>query len=487
MTDSYSKVHGKEEIYFDEDKRMKAIEELEDPKEIDAALEILDEKIGETLKDEDTSPSESETPDEELSPEEKKEKEGEDTSGKQKEKDDKEQGEIKKDDAKDDLHQKIADKLEGKESGKAGDKFLLTEDVINSQPEADRKILINYKDKDKAELAKSAANAIAVKSPYLKDNEEAISLLAKQLESKPEAELLKTLVDVQREAGKAEPAQEKEQIVEDIELPDLTDSDPKIKVILETETLKRLKASYPNMPDVTSMDSEEYKEWRRDQNVDNPDNTFKDDLESTREDVKTELSKIVFIQNNLPNLFEESPIEVLPMLTPENLPRLKALNDNPMELLVNDINTEIVTIKKGLEKYGLTEKDLNIDLTITKDADGYPYNETLNSLVSEGLTSDGKPIPSPKIIGQRGNVFWLKQGELAKKFKDEYDDKILTAFVNKKTQTDKKVKEKLKEETLIAGTGKTKSGSGKTITLEDIEKEQNPAVIDKMIAQLEKV
>jgi len=436
----------------DDESRDKVIKELT-PEENKVALEILEEKIDAT-PDED-NPSLSEGPDDS---------------------DDTDTDNLEDDKSKD---------VKGKDDPNDDKEFQLTEEEIEKQPEADRGILANFKGKSKDEIAQAAAHAVALKSPYLKDNEKAIAVMKEQFLEKSGDELIKILVDTQRGVGKAD---EKEFTVktesQKIDLPELPEDDPEIKAVIEKETLKRLKSLYPNMPDVDSMNSEEYLEWRRDLDADTPDNDYRSDRAQTEKAVKDELSKIVYIQKHLPNLYQTSPNEVLPLLTPENLPRLKALNDDPMSVLVQDISKEIETIRNGLKKYGLTEKDLGMDLTITKDESGLPYNEILNKLIMEGTTEDGKPIPSNKIIGQRGKTFWLRQGELARKFKEEFDDKILTAFVSKKTQTDIKHKEKLKSETLREGSQRGQGGK-KVLTVEDIQRlspEENKA----LLAELEK-
>lgn len=436
----------------DEESRDKIIDELT-PEENKLALEILEEKIDEPDKDTSLKSKEPEPPIKD-----------EDTSGDKKDED------IKSDDDK------------TKEDDE--DKFLLTEELIEKQPEENREILSKYKDKSKEDLAQAAANAVALKSPYLKENEKAIALMTEQFLEKSGDELINILVDTQKGAGKTE-KEEAKKVVEKIELPELPDDDPEIQKVLDKEILTRLKVKYPNMPAVENLENEDYKEFRRDLNIDDPDNKFKEDLQQTKEAVKTELSKIVYIQKNLPNLYEESPNEVLPLFTEQNLPRLKALNDNPMSVLEQDIQVEIESIRNGLKKYGLTEKDLDIDLTITKDETGTPFNKTLNDLIVEGRTADGAPIPSSKIIGVRGKTFWLKQGELARKFKEEFDDKILTAFVEKKTQKEKTHKEKLKDENLKQGFSTGKGGK-KVLTVEDIEK-LSPEENKQLLAEMEKV
>jgi len=434
----------------------KIINELT-PEENKVALELLEEKIDGTdtdtpaKKSEGTVEEETETPDDDKKKEEEEVKPGGDET-------------IKEDEEKD---------------------FTLTEEIILKQPEENQGILNKYKDKSKEDVADAIAHAVALKSPYLKDNEKVIAQMKEQFLEKTGDELIEILVETQKETGRVEDQEVKPEPPK-IVLPAIPEDDPEIGKILEKETLKRLKTKYPSMPEVETMDSEEYKEWRRNLDTDDPDNNFRTEKTNVQTVVKEELSKVIYIQKELPNLYQDSPTEVLPLFTQENLPRLKALNDNPMNVLEQDIQKEVEVIRNGLKKYGLTEKDLKIDLTITKDEKGRPYNEVLNNLITVGKTANGDPIPSDKIIGIRGKVFWLKQGELARKFREEYDDKILTEFVNKKTQSDRLTKDKLRDETLRepSGTGK---GGGKALTVEDIEKENNPERIKQILADLEKV
>jgi len=460
MTDLYADMLNKGSK--DEDKEIQAIKEM-NPEEVAEAIKILDEKIDGTLEDK-------ETPAKESTETEPKAKDTSDDTKVEEGKKPEEEAEPEKE-------------VEEKEKEKDKD-FKLTEELISKQSEEDRGILNNYKDKSKDEIAQAVAHAVAMKSPYLKDNEEMIAQMKEQFLEKSGDELIKILVDVQREAGKSESQAALKPKVEPIEFPVIPENDPEIKKILEKETLKRLKIKYPNMPEVESMNSEEYKEFRRDLDVDNPDNEFRTHKTQAEEIVKEELSKVIYVQKNLPNLYEESPQEVLPLLTPETLPRLKALNDNPYGVLVEDLQTEIENIRKGLKKYGLTEADLGVDLTITKDDKGNPFNAVFNKLITVGTNEKGEAIPSNDIIGRRGKTFWLKPGALARKFREEYDDKILTEFVNKKTQGDRLQKDKVKEATLREASGRG-SGGSKILTVEDIEK-ASPDQVKKIIADMEK-
>jgi len=428
-----------------EDDAEKIINELT-PEENKAALELLEEKIDGTGED---TPSSDEEPETKTDTSESEEETGDDDS----------------------------------ETPDDGD-FTLDEDFIVKQPEDIQGILSKYKGKNREDLAEAAANAVAMKSPYLKDNEAMLSHIKQQLLEKSNSELINILVDTQRQSGKASEEQTKEKPAK-IGLPEIPKDDPAINSLLEKETLKRLKEKYPTMPEVSSTEDESYKEWRRDLDVDDPDNDFRGNKAEVEKLVKSELSKVLYIQNELPNLYEESPQEIMPIFSEEALPRLKALNDNPMQVLVEDIQDEIQTIRKGLEKFGINEKDLGIDFTITKDEKGTPFNPVLNELITSGYTKDGKAVPSDRIIATRGKTFWLRKGELARKFREDYEEKILTAFFNNKVKTDKINKDRLKEETLreASGTGK---GSRRTLSVEDIEKETNPERIKQILADLEK-
>ena len=435
MGNLYKETLGKEDDFIEEDDRLKNIKDMEDPEELDAAEKLLAEEIDKTYKEENGGEKE-ETEEDET---EEKEKEGE--------------------------QQK-----------------LVNDEFIEKQPEEKREILTQFKDKSKEELVDIVAKSIAEKTP-LGASEKTINIFKEQLAEKTDEELLQIITGVDKPLVQ----KEKEIISEKpFELPEIPKDDPQMKAEIDKQTLKRLKAIYPSMPEVESMESEAYKEWRRDLDIDNPDHNFKDDLQKARTDLESELSKIIFIQKELPNLFEESPEEVLPLLVGENIPRLRKLNDDPMGLLVDDIQTEVETIRAGLKKYGLTEKDLGMDFNITKDENGMPYNKVFNDLITAGKAKDGSLIPSERIIGSRGKTFWLKKGELAKKFKEEFDDKILTAFVAKKTQTTRAQKEKLKAETLIEPSGKTSgSNSKKVYTLDQIKSIEDPNALDKVIADLE--
>lgn len=464
MGDIYSELFdSKKKEFVQEDEQIKKIEKLEDPEELEEALKILEEKIegksetkGEPSKeDEDTSSEEKSEPD-------NKDKKS-DTSDKDK-------------------------------------TFTLTEEVIAQHPEEVRDILSKYKDKTADDIANAIANAIVMKSPYLKGNDKVIAQIKEDFKSKSPDELIDILIDTQKQVGKSDndieiPAKENTETqtveVEEDTFPEIPEDEPNIKQYLEKETLARLKSKYPNMPDITSMDSEEYKEWRRDLDIDNPDNNFREDLKMVKESVKQDISKIIFIQENLNNLYDNNPSELIPLVTKENLPKLKQLNNDPLKVFVEDLQDEIKSIKESLKKYNLTEEDLGIDLTIKFDENGYPTNEYLDTLLIKDKLPDGTPVPNTDIVGikkgrTRDYIYWLKKGQLVKNFKDQYEDKILTAFFEKKAGQESSLRNKLKKETLKEGSGRSTPPNKKVYTLDDIEKIDNPEVLNKIVAELEK-
>lgn len=458
-----------------DNEQLKILQDMEDPEEIEAAMEILSEEI-DGPSDEDTPPSNEEPPEGDTSQEhepEKEEKPKEDGAGES--------------DGDEDAGGAEEDKPTGDDKD-----FRLTDELINKQPEDAKNILAKYKDKNKKEIAKAAASAIAFKNPITKDNEKVISTIAEQLEAKSTDDLLNILVDSQKGVGEtgapAAPVEEEPKPEPmKLELPKLSEDNEDLRSALEKEVLANLRKTkkYSNMPEVDSRSSDEYKEWLRDLNIDVPDNSFKEDLAAERKKVEGDLSRIVYIQQNLPNLYDENPSEVLPMLSEENLPRLKALNDDPMGLLVQEVQKEVGLIRKKLERYGLTEKDLGIDFTMTKDSKGNPYNEVLNGLILEGV-ENGVPIPRKDVINQHGETFWLQPGALARKFTDEYEPEILTAYTKRQAEKDAKERQKLKKETIKeSGSGPTRQGGGQ-YTAEKIDKIQDPAEARRILKQLEK-
>lgn len=449
MSDIYKDLFDKKTSnLIEEDEKVKKIEQIENPEELQEAIKLLDEKISDEEGIQD-KPSKDE----------------------------------------DTLSSKGTDeKSDTPEKG-----FILTEEIINNHPEDVRGILSKYKNKNAEELAKAVANAIALKSPYLKGNEKVIEQIKEDFISKKPEELIEILVDTQKEVGRQDTPDEGyiESETPDEIFPVIPEEEPGIKEYLEKETLARLKKKYPNMPEITSMDSEEYKEWRRDLDIDNPDNNFREDLKQVKETVKQDISKIVFVQEKLVNLYDQSPTEILPILTQENLPKLKKLNDDPMSVFVEDLKEEIELIKNNLKKFNLTEADLGIDLSISYDENGYPTNEVINQILVKGYTPDGTPIPNQDIISvkkgkTRDYIYWLNKGQLAKTFKEQFEDRILTAFFEKKAGQENSLRNKLKKETLKEGSGRSSNSNSNVYTLEDIDKIENPEVLKKIIAELEK-
>ncbi len=459
--------------FVEEDTRSKVIKDLTDDEEIDAAIDILEKKYDVPAKDTTSG-----------KPEPKPDETGKDTSDKPEDKTKAEQ-KPKEVDQKPVVDEKEKPK---EEPGKVEEpvkkvEFVLTEELIQKQPEEFREILNKYKDKGKAELAKAAASAVALKNNYLKDDEKVIGALTEKFQNLTDEELVNTLIETQAKVGAPEPGVkpkvEQPLKEEKIELPSLPE-DEKVKSVLDKETAKRLKKLYPEMPD--DMTSEEYQEWERDlqdkgglRKVEK----YLNDLRSTEANVKTELQKVIYAQTNLTNLYDESPAEILPLLTTENLPKLKKLNDDYRSVNNKSLEEEVGLIKKELAKYNITEAELGIDLTLTKDENGSYYNEKLNNLMLNGNEAD------PNIVGQMGKVPFLRQGQLAKKF--VYENVLtITNHLVKNVATKAKVEtEKLKDETLNT-LGESKSKGLKTITNpEDVKKITDDATLDKLIGEIE--
>lgn len=441
-----------EKEFINDEPGSQVIKDLQDPEEVDAAIELLKEKY--------------DTPEKEtvrgLEPEPK----GEDTSKEPKDKTESEskEAEIPKQ-GKPETTKSEESKKETDDLKDAGTKFVLNDEVIAKQPEEYKEILTKYKGKGKEDLAKAAANAVIMKNPYLKDNPKTLLAITETFAELPENELLKTLIDTQANvgviskplSGNTEKSSNIPNVTSSkIELPKLPEDDEQVKAILSQETVKRLKRmGYKDIPD--DMDSEDYLEWERDLQ----DNgglrkveKFLSDLKEASSSVKNELQKVVYAQTNLQNLYVSSPAEIVDILTDENLPLLKRYNDNYIVENNKTLESEVSLIKKELEKLGVDLSELGIDLNLEKDNSGAYFNEYLNQLMQEGSGIDRN------VISIVGRVPVLKKSQLVKKFLYENNPKILTSIVNKQAKSAKFETEKLKSESLNA-LGASKSGGSK--------------------------
>jgi len=450
-----------EKDFIEEDPRSEVISNLTDIEEAVAAQELLEEKYAEPGKDNSAVKPEPVKP------------EGTDNSDTNKDKT-KTPEQIEADR----VAVEAAKKLEAEKP------FTLTDELIDKQPEDKREMLKNFSGKSKSDLAKAAANAIAVKSPYIKDNEEAIAAIAKKIEGLPNDEVIKTFIDSQSEVGKSAldmggPAPKEKEIPVKIELPTLPDNDPKVQEILNKEVTKKLKSKYPSMPE--DMDSVEFKEWERDLLDEglSKANQFVEDMKVAKSGIKTELQKVLYAQTQLPNLYNESPTEVLSLMTDENLPKLKNLNDNYRTENNKAATAEVEQIKSALGKYGITEKDLEVDLTLTPDSNGSLFNKDLNALLF-----DTNGNIDPNIVGFIGKVPVLKKGQLVKKFIYEHNPQILTLLVSNKSKQSQAEIERLKTDALktVGGGG---GGGNSDTKISGVETITDPAKLAKVKADLE--
>lgn len=479
MGKEFNKLHNpdSDKPLFDDDPELAKIKSLENPEEVAAAQELFLEKIN--------APEKKDTALEEKEPE-TPEKEKTDTSLKP---------EDKTEDGKKPAEPTDKDKPASEKEPVEGE-FVLTDELIQKQPKEFHAILEKYKGKGKDEIAKATANAIALKNPVLRGNQKAIDAIAEGLLANKEEELLTQLIESQARTGENEqkPAKLPEpKPAPKIELPNIPETG-EMKVILDRDVIKRMKKKYPDMPD--DMSGEEYLDWRRDLNELNPDNTFKDDLVSAKADVKKNLSKIVYAQLELKNLLPEDPgnggnpkvydeslNDLLGRLTEENLPILKELNDNYVEVNNRALEDEIKLIEKEVQKYGVPLTELGIDLALTKDEKGSFYNENLYGLI----VPDGKNV-DPDIVRFIGRIPTLRKGILAQKFIIANLPKITTALVKNENKIAEKNIEKLKDETL-----KTISSKSTPITstekVDNINEVYDPAklkeILDKQAAKID--
>jgi hypothetical protein len=368
-----------ETMGLEEDEQVNILNNITDPEELKAAKELIEEEIENAEKDEsDKSDKSSEAPKTEDKPKE----------------------------------------------------FLVTDEFIKSQPEENRAILTNFLGKSKEELAKAAANAIAVKSPYIKDNEQAINAIAEKIKGSTDEELVKTFIETQREVGRTEKSVQEEIKKEPpkIELPELEDT-PEVKKAISNEVVKRLKSKYPAMPE--DMDSVEHKEWLRELQDEDLRGAieFTNEIKETQTKITEDFRKVAYLKNNW---------------VPINNGRLE---------------NEVKQIENNLKKLGLSPKDLGVDLTLKKNGKtGLLENEILNDLAYNGEYSD------PYVIGHVGDLAFYRDEKdksgntpLAKKFIYEHNFEILRLLNSKESETTKKEIERVKETNLNTLQDKTTS------------------------------
>ena len=431
------------ENYLEESEQIKIIQEMQDPNEVEATIELLEERLSDEPEEEDTSS------DEEIA---------------------------------------VEVPVETDTTSEAEEDFIITQEFIEAQDEESKKILHKYLNKGKEEIAKAISHAIALKSPYIKDNPKIIEAIENEYKNKSNDELIKILVDTQKSVGRQDTNQFEKKVpnYQDIKI---DFNSPEISQILEKEMISLLKEKYPSMPDnIQSFNDEEYKEWRRDLNIDEPDNTFIEDYKRIRGLVEDNTKKFLFVKDELKNLYTDNPFEIYERIKDadaDKLRALKELNDNPTQVLFNDINEEISKIRNWLkQKYNLTENDIGIKLEIQKDRNGNPYNEVLNSLMVKKYPN-GEIYLDPEVITTHAKVFWLNKDSLFNKFVKEYELQAQKTYFEKMLFEDKKKRQTLKRETLKEGVGTGSSSGTRRYTLEDIENINNPEIINKIIKELE--
>ncbi len=429
--------HPEEEI-VEEDKQISDIESLTDEEDLKAMRELILEDIDKAEKGTDEPSKSVKAEEENLSDAELEAKKKEAESGEAK---------------------PPAEKSEEKKD----EQFTVTDELISKQSDDVKALLANFKGKGKADLAKAAAHAVALKNPYLKDDEKVIKAMSEKFENYSNDDLVKTFIETQKETGK--PAEIKSPVLEtvekieqkkEVELPPLEETD-EVKEIIDKQIHNRLKKFYEDIPEDTT--SVEYREWKREKMDEDPEkfNDFLQEKKHIANQVKTDLQKITYLQNNH-----------------------ATINNSRYE-------AEVDTIKNQLKALNLTEKDLEVDLTLTKDEKGLNYNETLNSLIEDGDSLD------PNIIGFVGNKAFLKVTKdnkgltpLARKFFYENNLKIISAISAKQVVDDKKEIERLKDENLNSlGDRKTGGKSPEILTPEAIAQITDEELLKKKKLEIE--
>lgn len=415
---------------IEEDEQIKVIEGMTDNEDIKAAQEIIFDELDETpITEGETSSKKEAGTETDLS----KAKEKPETLAENQE-------------LTDEAKKKADEEAATKKSEE--DKFVLTDEYIKKQSEEDQGILNKYVNKPKEELAKTVANAVAFKNPYLKDNAEAIKAIQDKLLLKTSEELVKDLIETQRETGSKTQEIKQEPVKSEIpdELPELPADNETLTKIISSETTKRLLAKYPTMPSDTT--SQEYKDWLNDYEIDNGKeklNQFFREKYSIEDRVKNEAKRLVYLENNY----------------------IKINNSRAEK--------EVADIKEELKKLGITEKEIGIDLSLTKDDKGSYYNKHLNDLLLKGDIAD------PDIIQFVGQIPLLKPGSLVSKFILYNNPKILNAITQKTIADHKQQIEKVKSENLNTLGSQSTAGIGsKTITVDQIEKMTNRDDIRKV-------
>jgi len=342
--------------------------------------------------------------------------------------------------------------------------FVVDEEFINKQPEADRELFKTVIGKSKADLAKQAAHAIATKNPYLKDNEKAIDGIAEKILTGTDEEIYKTFIDTKRSVGVADPPPEKKEEEPEVkdeipkDLPELEETEA-VQKLVSGELIRKLKAKYPEMPE--DMDSLEYREFKRDMNADDDEKAseFNKDKDSFTGEIK------------------------------KNLQIFTHLSKNHTEINNLRYKNEVKAITKQLETLGLTEKDLKIDLELKPDNNGLLYNEELNVLMRDSNGLD------PYVITKVGTIPFLineqdKNGmtPLTKKFFFENNLKIMALVANRNVAKDEKEIERLKDENLNdLGTQKTGDPKPTLLSEDEILKITDEDAIDKEMRKLENI
>lgn len=260
---------------------------------------------------------------------------------------------------------------------------------------------------------------------------------------------LKTYINAQHLIGKKQvPLTEvtKEQAIPKQEIPE------GYKEILDAEVITELKRQYPDLPNTIDSKSDEYKEFLRDLNYDNPEEAIKflNVKERVAKEKAEQFEKVIYVKNNYGKINSD--------------------------LLVSELSN----IKSRLEKYGVTPEALGINL-----------NTVQNNQFLDDFIKDSNGSLDPELVQYLGDgqtkVPLLRKGSIEKKFIDNYFDKIITHLKSESRREGFQTANDKKSQLPNTLASNNTTGRGVApISLEEVLNSNDSDFINKQLEKLEK-
>lgn len=390
----------KSDTGFDEDEQIDYLKNLKSDEDIAAAKALLEEEA-----EEDDRTAAAETL---KSQSEKKEPEKETPETKEDAKKDEVKPEIKDEVKKADEPAAAATSTAGLDLNQ-----IVTDEVINQFEEKDRKILSKYK-------------------------------------GKPVKDYLNALIHSQREIGKRQNPLKPE--VVKTEQPQQINKQEQIQKVVETESDRRLKELYPNMP---QKGTPEYKEWLKDFQDDDPDKY--DDFIMDRRQIKIQVQK--------------------------DMDELIHTAENRGSINTKNLQQNIDIIKQRLSESGVDDPaKIGYDFEIKYEEDGTPYCDDLNEILFD---ENGKP--DFRLFKTVGNIPIIRESALAQKFLFEKQPEIVQKILSTHAQKAIEQHEELKKKAPIpvSGSSSKAASEGARFDLSKIETVTDDRAIKSALSALE--